>query len=146
MATEDNKAIVVRLLTQWFNEGDMAVWDALVRPDVVIHGVAADLHGAAQAQAFYASLTAALHPLRFTIDDVIAEGDQVVVRLTESGTMVGSFLGQPPTGKQYTIPAVQICRLVDGQLAEMWGFRDTGAQLRQLGLAAPGAPVGAGPR
>jgi predicted ester cyclase len=68
------------------------------------------------------------------VEDVIAEGDKVVVRLTESGTMSGSFMGMSPTGKSFTIPAVQICRLVEGKLAEMWGLPDSGSQMRQLGL------------
>ena len=43
----------------------------------------------------------------------------------------------PPTGKTFTIPAVQICRFAEGKLVEMWGFCDSGSQLRQLGPAAP---------
>jgi predicted ester cyclase len=48
--------------------------------------------------------------------------------------MSGSFMGMSPTGKSFTIPAVQICRLVEGKLAEMWGLPDSGSQMRQLGL------------
>ena len=46
-------------------------------------------------------------------------------------------VGMPPTGKTFTIPAVQICRFAEGKLVEMWGFCDSGSQLRQLGPAAP---------
>ncbi len=54
-------------------------------------------------------------------------------------SMKGSFMGMPPTGRSYTLDAVQICRLANGKLAEMWGFRDTGSQMRQLGLVASSA-------
>ncbi|HXF60132.1 MAG TPA: ester cyclase, partial [Caldilineaceae bacterium] len=59
------------------------------------------------------------------------------LRLTESGTMVGSLRGIAPTGRQYTIPAVQIFRLTNGKLVEMWGFRDTGSMMQQLGITLP---------
>jgi steroid delta-isomerase-like uncharacterized protein len=137
MSTEANKALFRRLLDEYFIHRNEAVWDELVHPDVVIHGILANVNGTDAAKAFYAQLFAAFQPWRATIDDMIAEGDQVAARITETGTMVGSFMGMPPTGKTFTIPAVQICRFAEGKLVEMWGFRDSGAQLRQLGLTAP---------
>ena len=135
MPAEANKAIVLRLLEEFINQEKEAVWDELAHPDVLVHGVY-DLRGSAEAKSFFAGLFCAFHP-RFRVEDVIAEGDQVVVRLTESGTMSDSFMGMPATGKSYTIGAVQICRLAEGKLAEMWGFRDSGSQMRQLGLLPP---------
>lgn len=132
MSTETNKAIIMRFLEELVNQEKVAIWDEIALPDVLVHGVY-DVHGSAEAQSFFASLFRAFHP-RFTFEDVIAEGDTVVVRLSESGTMTDSFMGVPSTGKSYTIGAVQICRLVEGKLAEMWGFRDSGSQMRQLGL------------
>ena len=135
MSTEANKALVVRLMEEYFNERKDHVWDELVHPDVVIHGVSGHMRGANESRHFYARLFAAFDPLHFTIEDIIAEDDKVVVRLTETGTMTGSFMGMLPTDKSFTLDAVQICHLVDGKLAEMWGFRDSGSQMRQLGLA-----------
>ena len=132
MSVEASKASVLRFLEEFVNQEKEAVWDELAHPDVLVHGVY-DLRGSAEAKSFFAHLFRAFHP-RFTIEDVIAEGDTVVVRLTESGTMSDSFMGMPSTGKSYTIGAVQICRLVEGKLAEMWGVRDSGSQMRQLGL------------
>ena len=141
MSTETNKELVRRLLEEYFGPPrSEAVWDELVHPDVVIHGLY-NFNGAGAAHAFYAQLFAAFQPWTISIDDMIAEGNQVVVRMSETGTMVGSFMGMPPTGKTYTIPAVQICRFAEGKLVEMWGFRDSGSQLRQLGLTPP--PVSA---
>jgi len=135
MSAETNKAMVLRLLEALVIQEKEAVWDELAHPDVLVHGVY-DVRGSAEATSFFVGLFRAFHP-RFTLEDVIAEGDQVVVRLTESGTMSDSFMGMPATGKSYTIGAVQICRLAEGKLAEMWGFRDSGSQMRQLGLLPP---------
>src|SRR5213080_388196 len=127
MSAENNKAIVLRLLEELVNQEKEAVWDELAHPDALVHGVY-DVRGSAEAKSFFADLIRAFHP-RFTFEDVIAEGDTVVVRLSESGTMSDSFMGMPSTGKSYTIGAVQICRLAQGKLAEMWGFRDSGSQM-----------------
>ncbi|GAC1424262.1 MAG: ester cyclase [Ktedonobacteraceae bacterium] len=139
MSTEENKTIIRRLLEELVNQEKVAVWDELAHPDILVHGVH-DLRGSTEAKAFFADLFRAFHP-RFTFEDVIAEDETVVVRLIESGTMSGSFMGMPPTGKSYTIGAVQICRLAEGKLAEMWGFRDSGSQMRQLGLLPPPGPA-----
>ena len=79
---------------------------------------------------------------RFTIEDLIAEGDKVVVRWTNSGTNVGEFLGMPPTGKSFTIAGIDIHRLQDGKMAEHWHVVDNFSMLLQLGLIPP--PGGGG--
>jgi predicted ester cyclase len=71
---------------------------------------------------------------RFTVEDVVAEGDKVVVRWTNAGTHVGDFLGAPPTGRSFTIGGIDVYR-VDGELlAEHWHQLDQLSMLGQLGL------------
>jgi predicted ester cyclase len=61
------------------------------------------------------------HPdLRFTIDDLVAEGDRVTIRWTLHGTNTGPLLGWPPTGRRVELSAIVIFRVVDGRLAERW--------------------------
>ena len=140
LSSEENKAIARRLMEEYFTKGDEAIWDELAQPDVVVHGVTGDLRGAAEAKAFYARLRAVFPDLGATIDDIFGEGDKVALRITETGTMRGSFMGMEPTGKSFTLAAIQVCRFSGGKLAELWGARDTGSQLRQLGIAPPSAP------
>jgi predicted ester cyclase len=79
----------------------------------------------------------------FTIEDIIAEGDRVVVRWTNSARHAGNFLGIPPTGRSCAIAGIDIYRLEDGRLAEHWHVIDQLTMLQQLGLlsAADGAPA-----
>jgi predicted ester cyclase len=73
-----------------------------------------------------------------TIEDIIAEGDRVVWRLTIRGTHRGMFRGIAPTGKYITITAMKIVRLANGQFVENWGEQDNLGLLQQLGvLPAP---------
>src|SRR5713101_3260858 len=71
---------------------------------------------------------------RFTIEEMIAEGDKVVVRWTARGTHQGAFRGIPPTGKQVTITGVEIHRVVGGKIVEGWRKWDRMDVMQQLGV------------
>jgi steroid delta-isomerase-like uncharacterized protein len=71
---------------------------------------------------------------QFTLEDIIAEGDRVVVRWTTKATQVGDFGGIPATGKSYSIAGIDIHRLDDGKLAEHWHVVDLLSMLQQLGV------------
>ena len=75
----------------------------------------------------------------FTVEDLIAESDRVVVRWTNVGTHVGDFAGIPATGRTFTIPGIDIYRVADGQLREHWHVIDQLGMLGQLGLLPQGS-------
>lgn len=87
-------------------------------------------------------LCSAFHP-QFTIEDMIAEQDKVVVRWTSRGTHVGAFMRLPATGKPFTIGGIDIHRLQDGKLAEHWHVVGQLSQLQQLGVIPQPAETGA---
>ena len=69
------------------------------------------------------------------VDDIIAEGDKVAVRITQSGTHTGTLReGHPPTGKRFSVDYVHWFRLADGKVAELWAVRDDLSRLQQLDL------------
>lgn len=82
-------------------------------------------------------LVGALAP-HFTIEDVITEGDRVVVRWTNSGTHVGEFVGVPATGRTVTSAGIDIYRTEGALLAEHWHVVDQLPMMGQLGLLPPG--------
>src|SRR5438445_10388637 len=77
-----------------------------------------------------------------TSDDIIPEGDKVVVRGTMTGTHTGEFMGIPATGKAVEISGIDITRFENGQSTEQWGQWDDADQMVQLGAATapPEAP------
>ena len=75
--------------------------------------------------------------VHFNIEDIVAEGDKVVVHFTFRGTHKGVFAGIPPTGKQVEMQGVQIARLVNEQIVEDWVIRDTMGLMQQLGVVPP---------
>lgn len=81
----------------------------------------------------FSTITGALAP-HFTVEDVVAEGDRVVVRWTQAGTHVGEFAGIPPTGKTFTMSGIDVYRAEGGVLYEHWHVIDQLSMLGQLGV------------
>ena len=133
MSIEDNKTQVQRLY-ELLNAGDVEAVGGLVSPDYEEHdplpGQGSGREGVLDR---FSMIKAGLAP-RFTVEDVIAEGDRVVVRWTNSGTHVGEFAGIPPTGRTFTISGIDIYRVSGGVLCEHWHVIDQLSMLGQLGL------------
>src|SRR5260370_19795972 len=111
MSTEANKAIVVQLYEEIFNKGDLDLADKLIAPNAINHdpqlppGVP---NGPQGLKAVVTMLRSAFPDDHHTIEDLVAEGDKVVVRLTHSATHQGTFLRLPPTGKHITNKSIHI--------------------------------------
>jgi steroid delta-isomerase-like uncharacterized protein len=131
---EENKELARRIYEEVLNNRNVDLLDELVVPDYEEHdplpGQRTGLEGLKDRIKI---LIDGLDPY-FTIEDVIAEGDKVVVRWTNSGTNVGDFLGIPATGRSFRTAGIDIYRVEDGKLAEHWHVVDQLAQMQQLGL------------
>jgi predicted ester cyclase len=79
----------------------------------------------------------AIPDLHATEQDMVAEGDTVVVRLVVEGTHQGNLLGIPATGRRVRWDAVDIYRLSDGKIAEEWAADDSTAILYEVGAYKP---------
>lgn len=66
------------------------------------------------------------------VDDIIADGDKVVIRFTSTGTHRGTFQGVAPTGRKVSIREVAIYRLANGKIVEQWGQPDIAGLMQQL--------------
>ena len=79
-------------------------------------------------------LRAGFPDLHVTVEDIIAEGDKVVGRTTIRGSHTGEFMGMAPTGKQFTIQAIDVMRFAGGKVVEHWGNQDDLGMMQQLGV------------
>ena len=102
--------------------------DALRKPDTINEMVAADFVGhdlpppsnrAALIELRVAINRAFTHE-KFTIADLIAEGDRVAARTIDELTHTGEFEGIAPNGKRFTLEIFEIVRIADGKIAERW--------------------------
>lgn len=71
---------------------------------------------------------------QYSMDDMIAEGDKVVLRWTFRGTHKGELMGIPATGKQVTMAGISIYHFANGMLEEIWEHYDRFGFLQQLGV------------
>jgi steroid delta-isomerase-like uncharacterized protein len=134
MSTEENKRVVRRFYDEVLNAKAIDVLPELAVDDYEEHdtlpGQGTGLPGLRDRVSM---LTTAIDQ-RFTLEDVIAEGDRVVVRWTTKATQVGEFLGIPATGKSYAIAGIDIYRMQDGKMAEHWHVVDNLSMLQQVGV------------
>ena len=141
MSSEENKALVRRAI-EALNRGDMVEisggWDELFVPDFVRQDTTGGLRSREEYKRVLSSLLTAI-PGQFTIEDLFAEGEKVLLRYTFHGTHQGQWRGIPPTGKPVTFTGMLIYRFDDGKIVEGWENADISGLLQQLGVVpAPG--------
>jgi steroid delta-isomerase-like uncharacterized protein len=137
---DQNKQLALRLY-DLLNAGATDGIGDLVTPDYLEHDpLPGQGEGRDGVLDRFAMLTSALAP-RFTVEDIVAEGDRVVVRWTNAGTHVGEFAGMPATGRTFRIDGIDIYRVADGKFAEHWHVIDQLALLGQLGFRPEPSPA-----
>jgi steroid delta-isomerase-like uncharacterized protein len=141
MTTNDtldrNKAIYRRYIQQVFNEGRVDLLNELLAPSYVFHEAPpGTLPGAGGIKQVVSMFRAAFPDLEITIDDQIAEGDQVCSRATTCGTHQGEIFGIPATGKVVTMTGMTIVRIVDGRITDSWVKNDVMGLMNQLGAGS----------
>ncbi len=143
MLYEDVKAMAYRL-NELYNKHDLAALSALHAPDFKIHstsipGGVADFEGWKAMMAMYWN---ALPDMHNAIQDMIIEGDTVVLRLNYTATHLGELMGIPPTGKtSKAVVGIDISRYENGVVKEEWLEMNMLVMMQELGVIP--APAGA---
>jgi predicted ester cyclase len=123
---EENKAMVRRMV-EGINAGEIeATVDELFAP-----------RAARRVKRLFGELYAAFPDWREEIMELVAEGDTVAGRFRCSGTHLGEFLGEAPTGRRMDVQEVFFLRVEDGKFVDFWGLEDSLGRMRQLGLLPP---------
>ncbi len=134
MSTETNKAIVRRYIEQVVNNQQLDLVDEFLVDAVELHGTGPSIIGQAMVVEWYTKFAAAFPDWHTTIDDLVAEGDKVVVRMTSNGTHLGDYQAIRATGKPYTQHAIVIYCLTNGKIVEGRLQTDMLSMMQQLGL------------
>ena len=121
MSTEHNKAIVRRMVEEAQSRHNLATVDELFAPNFVDHSVPAGLPpGRDGVKMQFSMFFAAFPDLHVVIHDQVAEGDEVVTRKTFHGTHQGDLMGIPPSGRPIAFDVIDILRLKDGKITDVW--------------------------
>jgi predicted ester cyclase len=132
MLTDDNKALVQKFYEEIVNQKNLTALGQFVAPNAVNHTVPS---GFPQGPSQFLGLHFNAFPdLKVTVEDLLADGDKVVARVSILGTHQGALRAVSPTGKPFTGMAINIFRIVNGKIVEHWGLADRLGALQQLGV------------
>ena len=150
MANPTNEALVRRFYEEVWNEGDVEVAEEVFAPDYVRHDLRPTraAPGGAGMAAIAAAFRAAFPDLRMDVDLILSDGDLVAARWTSAGTFSGRWGDVSPTGVRAAFSGVNIFRIHDGRVVELWNHRDDLGLMEQVGApvfaGSPRDPEGAG--
>jgi steroid delta-isomerase-like uncharacterized protein len=142
-SAEENAAYIRHGIEEIFNRRNMTIADERFAEDIVLHSPAQDepLRGRETLKEFIGKLHTAFPDMHVTLEDLVTAGDRVVTRCTTRGTQDGEYFGTPATGNSVIVNEVQIYRVVDGKIVELWLVFNVLGVLQQLGvIPAKGLP------
>ncbi len=140
--SEANKAFVRRTVDEAVNQGKLGVVDELVTTGYVYHGPGGqELRGPEGLRQLITMYRTAFPDLHMSIEGLIAEGDNVVLRWTVRATHKGDLQGIAPTGKKVTVTGIAVSRFEGGKIAEEWESFDQLSMMEQIGAVPATVPA-----
>ena len=135
MFAEENKALVRRYVEEFVDRSNFDLSEEMFAPNFVRYDAGSDQVSAIEdLKHFFAMLHSGFPGFQSTIEDLLSEEDKVALRFTFHGTHQGEFMGIPPTGKEVTMPGIDLLRIADGKIVEMWNQEDVLGMMQQLGV------------
>jgi len=132
MSEAENTALARRFIEESFNRGRSEAVRELVHAQAVGHLEGFEVRGPEGFLPAWANLLGAFPDLNVIIQDVVAEGESVVVRWTASGTHKGPHLGFPPTLKLVGFRGMTWLRFSEGRIIETWDSWNQGRLFNEL--------------
>jgi predicted ester cyclase len=133
-----NKELLRRFYKDVYVDWNMTMVDEVVSPEFTSHDWPDGFAKGPQAfRDYYDDLRKTVPNARYVVDDLIAEGNRVVVRWRLLGTHKGEFQGIAPTGRAITLKGIAIYRVEDSKLMERWVVSDLYGVLEQIRGASP---------
>ena len=130
MSTESNKAVVRRFIAEVWNAGNLDAADDLVHPEYAISGIGTGPDAVRHNVSIYRT---AFPDLECVVEQLVAEGDWVAVRLTLRGTHLGPLGDIPATEKPVTMKELVFWRVESGKLCAIWSQGDALGLRIQIG-------------
>lgn len=138
MSIEENKRLIQSYYEDMWNVWDFSVADRIIDEAIDFRGsIGLTVKGRDGFIGYMKTIQAAFPDFHNTIEELIAEGDQVVAVLTYRGTHRGTLFGVAPTGKRIQYAGTAIFRIKAGQVTRGRVLGDTLGLLQQLGAVGP---------
>ncbi|WP_211338389.1 ester cyclase [Haloterrigena salifodinae] len=131
--TKENKQIARRFPEEVATKGKIDVIDEICAEDVIDHSPLGEMRGREDLKSQLESLRTAFGDFSATVEDIVADGDTVAMRVTLRGTHESEFMGVEPTGQEFEVGNMVFTRIEDGEIVERWVQPDTLGLMQQLG-------------
>jgi len=141
MSVKENKDLIRRYLTiNAAHIQELAATDKeeFCAPDFVSHTTTGDVK-LKEYHKMVVGMATAFPDFIVNIEDIIGEGDKVMVRYKNSFTHKGTYMGIAPTGKKVSMEGISVYRIAGGKIVEAWGVSDNLGMMQQMG-AIPASP------
>ena len=135
MSAEKNKEIVRRVIDEIVNKGELSLADEVLDKNYVYHFPTHDIHGPEGFKEFVVMMRTAFPDLHVTIEELIAEGDKVAVRVIMRGTFKSELMGIAPTGRKLEFPEAVFVRFKNGKEVEARAYGNMISFNEQLGIS-----------
>lgn len=120
MSLQENKQLTHRFWEEIWNQGNLAAVDEIVTPDFILYTPQGEKHGPDGLKQWVTTIRSAAPDIRFIVDKIIAEGEEVANSWSGNGTNTGSFLGRPPSGKPIMMTGMSILQIVNKKVRAGW--------------------------
>ena len=134
MTLEDNKALVIRFVEEFWSGGNESSADELMADGVTIEVNNQAVKDTGTLKEFARMLRGGFPDWRSHLEELVAEDDRVAERWTGLGTHRGEFQGIRATGRQVAVPGTVFYRIAGGKIVEFRGQFDRMSLLEQLGV------------
>ena len=135
--SEQYKTLARRWFEDLFSRGNLDAANEILSAEFVDHLTHEDERGLEELKHYVGIYRNAFPDIQDIVEDIVAEGDKVVVRWMSSGTHQGEFMGVAPTGRHVTFTGMRLFRIADNKIVESWVNIVERGLLEQLG-AVPG--------
>lgn len=131
-----NKEFIKSYTEDFWNTQNIDAFDKYYAANFMVHFANGD-QNREQAKGLYQAYFAAFPDLHITTDDLVAEGDKVTKVWTANCTHRGEFMGIPATNNQLVVKGIEVFRIIDGKIVELWASMDNLGMMQQLGVIPP---------
>lgn len=132
MSTEQNKTLARQVMTA-LDDRDLDTVLKYYAPECQFHGWGPETLNTAGYKAAMGAILDAFPDSRFSVEELVAEGERVAIRHTLRGTHQAEFQGIPATGNPILVNAIVIIRFENGKAVELWLNADFMGLIQQLG-------------
>ena len=127
---------VLERFIRFINSGDMTIGEPIISPDVIFYAPTSPepMHGFQGYVKVLEMMRGAMPDVQWRAEEIICDGNKIMVRFTMTGTQTQPLMGIPATDKKICVTTMNIYEFKDGKIIREHGLPDLFSLMVQLGV------------